>query len=88
MGQRKSDFTFPLNHILHVFLYSVFLDIAIKYLLKLKHAWAVAILNSAFDQAPHPFTLLSTDCLLDVSHTLVMLFWSVHGLGSLSGVPS
>jgi hypothetical protein len=73
MSQRKSDFAFPLNCILHIFLYDVLFGFATKNLLNLQHAWAVRIPNGVLDEVPHPFTLLLIHDLLDVLHTLVLL---------------
>jgi hypothetical protein len=54
-------------------LYDVFFGLSIKYLLDLKHAWAVRILNSTLYEVPHPFALLLLDGLFDVPYALMLL---------------
>ncbi len=88
MSQRKSDFAFPLNRILHVFLDGVFFGFTTKNLLNLQHTRVVRILNGALDEMPHSPTLFSIDSLLDVPHTIMLLLGlCVNGIVSQVYLP-
>ncbi len=73
MSQRKSGFAFPLNRILHVFLDGVFFGFTTEDSLNLQDTRVVRILNGVLDEIPHLLALFSTDSLLDVPHTIVLL---------------
>ncbi len=73
MSQGKSDFTFPLNCILHILLDGLFFGFSTEYLLNLQHTWAVRILNCALDEIPHLLAFFLIDSLFDVPHTIVLL---------------
>ncbi len=74
MSQGKSDVAFPLNRILHVFLGGVFFGVTSEDSLNLQHTWVVRILNCALDEIPHSLAFFPIDSLLDVPHTIMLLF--------------
>ncbi len=72
-AQKKSDFAFPLNCILQVFLDGVFFGFTTEDLLNLQYTQVVRIPNGALDEIPHLLALFSIDSLLDVPHMIVLL---------------
>jgi hypothetical protein len=70
VSQGETDFAFPLDRILGVFLDRVFVGLTANDSLNFKDARAARILHGALDEIPHLLTLFSIDGLIDVSCTI------------------